>query len=270
MAITYQYNSIPENWFKALPYAFKTINSQGEETLFYLPLNPSNLNIATHMATNVIATIGGTVEEHAPQRYFDISIQGTTGIAPTNSNSTSEIVSQADEKTLSRSSYTPELNISDKTGGFFAKTTGKLDQALNQARSTFAGERNHESGINISNSGYAAFHNFYRFLLDSKKAAQENKGDVQKFLKFISYKDNQEYTCAITRFQLERSADNPMLYNYSIMLKAYSLQNITNDKSIKSNDILKGKFTLSDFKNKVRSAKSSISALRGAFGSFGG
>jgi hypothetical protein len=306
------YAPIAENWYQSFPYAFKATSANGSEKLFYLPLNPSNINITTHFATNVISTIGGTVEEHAPQRYFDINIQGTTGIAPQHVAAVdatggiggvlAKVLTAAGQSANpGRQAYTPEFNLSSQTGGFFAKTTGQLDQALNRARDILQGARKHESGFSSANSGYMAFHNFYRFLLENKSAlatgssggsiggaikaldsfskgagslAAKIGGKQAKPLRFISYKDNQEYTCAIMRFQLERSADNPMLYNYSIVLRAYGLTS-PGDKADARNTLadlgLAGKQGfLANFKGKVRSAKAGVSAAKGAFNSFGG
>ncbi len=299
------YAPIAENWYKSLPYAFLATDAAGNKRIFYLPLNPSNISVVTHFATNVIATVGGTVEEHAPQRYFDISISGTTGIAPQNvSEQAAGGVSRAfavvkavtgiGANSTGRQAYTPEPSLGQYTGGFFAKTVGALDNAINAARDLLAGSRKHEAGFSSAVSGYMAFHNFYRFLLESKRNLQQGEGGSiagkagqilskatgglsDKFgatgklqpLKFISYKDNQEYSCAITRFELTRSADNPMLYNYSIQLRAYKLTSVGDggagpaavDRLAAIG--LGGKPTLlSVIKGKANTAKRGISAIR--------
>lgn len=298
------YSPIAENWYKSLPYAFVATDASGLKKIFYLPLNPSNISVVTHFATNVIATVGGTVEEHAPQRYFDISIAGTTGIAPQNvSESTSagnlafsvlNAVTGIGLNSTGRQTYTPEPSLGQYTGGFFAKTVGALDNTINAARDVLAGARTHEAGFSAGVSGYMAFHNFYRFLLESKRNLQQGEGGslagrassainsatkglsdrtgvtskIQP-LKFISYKDNTEYTCAITRFELTRSSDSPMLYNYSIQLKAYKLSSVGDGgQGPAAVDRLAalglgGKPTLlSTIKGKANAAKRGISAVR--------
>jgi hypothetical protein len=292
------YTPIPNNWYQSFPYTFIVTDAVGKLKAFHLPLRPSNINITTHFATNVIATIGGTVEEHAPQRYFDISIAGTTGIAPQNSTEDTAVGPVASllaksgfsSEKVGRASYTPEFTLSNGyTGGFFAKTTGALDNALNAARDIIAGNRKHESGFSSAYSGYMAFHNFYRFLLEGKKnlsdggssssvigkitsAAIGNKGLIP--LRFISYKDNQMYTCAILKFELTRSADNPMLYNYSIQLRAYKLSNV-DFGSPPPRDRLKDlglggdASLLSNIKGKISTAKRGASALGGLGRNFG-
>jgi len=277
------YEPIVENWYKSLPYAFIATDSSGAQKSFNLPLNPNNISITTHFATNVIATIGGTVEEHAPQRYFDISISGTTGIAPQHIEE-SPVVSRPNTAIDGRTAYTPEFNLGALTGGFFAKTTGQLDNALNKARDILGGSKKHESGVAAASSGYAAFHNFYKFLLANKNQLSGGGSSIAGFgssskaqpLRFLSYKDNQEYKCAILRFELIRSADNPMLYNYNIQLRAYSLSS-TGFSDFKELGNLRlqvlglggDSSTLSSFKNKISGAKAGIAAVSGAFKSFG-
>ena len=45
-------------------------------------------------------------------------------------------------------------------------------------------------------------------------------------LQFLNYKDHQKYDCAITRFDLKRSASHPMLYSYTIHMRAYNLRDL--------------------------------------------
>jgi hypothetical protein len=259
------------------------------KSIFNLPLNPSNINITTHFATNIISTMGGTVEEHAPQSYFDISISGTTVVAPRYS-AEQTVGAPVQQATQGRSAYTADFSVGSLTGGFFAKTTGQLDSALNRARDILGGARKQESGVYPAASGYIAFHNFYKFLLQNKSHLAQggsSSGSITSRvsgalgkgiqpLQFLSYKDNQQYTCAILRFELTRSVDNPMLYNYSIQLRAYALSSIGSDNQQSLGDnrlILLGlgddSSLLSSFKNKVSGAKAGISAVSGAFKTLG-
>src|SRR6185369_1371883 len=73
------YKVIKSNWFTAKPYGFKFTPRAGKAMTMFLPIAPSNLTISTGFATNAIPTLYGTVEEHSPVRYYDITIEGTTG-----------------------------------------------------------------------------------------------------------------------------------------------------------------------------------------------
>lgn len=265
--------TVLENWYKQKPYAFRF---RGQT--FYLPISPSNLNIATHFATNVISTMYGTVEEHSEQRYFDITISGTTGMSPRyykvqNSEPTKS-------KVIGRAGLPIKDGFSGALGGFFKRTQAMVENTLNQV-SDLIGEDEPTTGVDLQKTGYAAFHNFYKFLLLHKKhiMGQDKAGSIgsgNSFLHFINYKDNNQYDVAIQNFQLTRDASNPMLYNYNITMRAYNLRSadakeIKNDISLRADELgLAGLETTSVFaklSNKARKAKNAAySAIAGAKG----
>ena len=263
------------NWCKSWPYAFRA-KLDNETKIFYLPISPQNINIITNFATNVIATLYSTVEEHSEIRYYDITIQGTTGFVPTYYH---EYDASGLDKTSknSRENYGSSSILSDATGGFMRKTIGLINAAKNAASDLLI-EKKHEAGVFTDNNGYVAFHNFYRFLLKHKKSAanmtEENKDEL---LTFLNYKDNNQYSCVIQRFALERSAENPMLYNYSIQMRAYNLKTISD---VLKSENLTDRYTvmgLNDTKKsvaakiseKIRSAKQAINATRSLIGNAG-
>jgi hypothetical protein len=222
------------NWLKSAPYAFQA-NIEGKQRTFYLPISPQNLTISTYFATNTIATLYGTVEEHSEQRYFDIAIQGTTGFSPAFYDQNQQIPSAG------RESFASTAFMSSSIYGFASGLIGKLNKAAQQAKDIYKSisgttDGQFQAGVSVSRSGYAAFHNLYRFLLAHKKYASsgkmsanigsENLNDLSKDptpLYFINFKDNNKYSCVVQRFTLERSANQPMLYNYNIQLRAYNI-----------------------------------------------
>lgn len=227
---TYKVES--QNWYSAKPYGFKMTTRDGGTFTMFLPINPSNLNITTPFATNIVTTLYGTIEEHSDVRYFDISIEGTTGISPKfvepgAGQDSSVIYSQLRK---SGRSTTP-IASSISAGGFFAKTLGLANQIKNKAADLLDGGVKPKTGINNNDSGYVAFHNLYRFLLQYKKDASGSSGSVTNRqthpLTFFNYKDNNQYDVIVRGFTMRRSADNPMLYNYSIQLRGYNLRAIT-------------------------------------------
>lgn len=278
------------NWYKQKPYAFEFGDGAKKRT-FYLPISPSNLNIVTHFATNVISTMYATVEEHSEQRYFDITISGTTGMSP---RYFKEIdVQKADHpssKDIGRLGLPVKTSLinSDALGGAFKRTIDLVNNAVDQALEVFKGKPDPSVGVDLRKTGYVAFHNFYKFLLSHKKlAAGETKTFKNekikytsnvKTLRFVNYKDNNMYDVAIQNFTLTRSADNPMLYNYNITMRGYNLRGaddgkITLDIAERSAELgldsVKGSF-FAKMANKARAAKnaaySAIAAARG-FGS---
>lgn len=210
-----------ENWYKQKPYGFKF-----RDLTFYLPISPSNLSITTHFATNVISTMYGTVEEHSEQRYFDITISGTTGMSPRYyKNITDQVFDSISTKAIGRASTPIKSRVGGSLGGFFKRTQSLIENTLNQA-SDLLGDDNSSAGVDLQRSGWAAFHNFYKFLKLHKEVATgaSDIGTGKRTLTFINYKDNNQYDVAIQTFQLLRDASNPMLYNYNIVMRAYNLR----------------------------------------------
>jgi len=245
------YQTKTSNWFRAMPYGFRFRDRRtGQDQILFLPISPQNLTIVTHYATNVITTLYGTVEEHSEQRYFDIQIEGTTGIAPRytlpiDKKSINSLKSMTSD---GRSSYGDgngsRLSINaNLAGGFFSQTIGVVNRILGNAQDLLNGKESmNVTGIeNENNTGYAAFHRLYKLFLHYKADASGvsprgavnlnprviNREDNSAHpLAFLNYKDNNAYDCVIQNFVLKRSASNPMLYNYSISLRAYNLRTI--------------------------------------------
>lgn len=247
----YKYNIDYKNWYQALPYAFsfQPRNTTTDEAhIFNLPISPQNLTITTNYATNVISTLYGIVEEHSEVRFYDIQISGTTGFSPNSkilnfdndlnqATRSSTDFSPGGSTKGGRSSFEPLIDIS--FGGFASRTANIMNQLINKAvdvADTFLGQSNN-TGINLSATGYAAFHNLYRFfLLYKEDAAAMGTNGVNKFstdgvrklhpLTFLNYKDGIKYDCVPVSFTLTRDANNPMLYNYNIKLRAFNLRQI--------------------------------------------
>lgn len=238
------------NWYTVRPYSFYfTPRSRFNEAIeIFLPINPNNLNITTHMATNIITTLYGVIEEHSEVRYYDITIQGTTGYAPryvtptgvSNNASPSIFGGSSSTSQPGRSSLNNETIPSGALGGFAQKTigqinnvinsVGQINNVINSAKKLINISDGDSSGIPIESSGYVAFHNLYRALQFYKKDLTEpgigipDIKNTEHPLVFKNYKDGVEYNCIPLTFVTTRSAESPMLYNYTITLRAYNLK----------------------------------------------
>jgi hypothetical protein len=234
------------NWYSVRPYAFifTPRNRIKPKMVIFLPINPSNLQIVTHMATNVVTTLYGVVEEHSEVRYYDITIQGTTGyapkyITPSGTKQSMAALANNDPQPGRASMESSELIPSDKVGGFMSKTIGTINTVYSAAKKLLNIGGPDASGISIEASGYVAFHNLYRALKLYKADIAGQPGDkmnslpiaknTEHPLKFVNYKDGVEYNCVPITFTTTRSAESPMLYNYTITLRAYNLQPVNGD-----------------------------------------
>jgi hypothetical protein len=277
-------------WYKTFPYGFRFINRKGEKYTIYLPINPNDITITTHFATNVLATLYGTVEEHSEQRYFDIEINGTTGMTPKYLNTNFQVAINSggnDGNTSGRASFKVDAAWSDMTFGIGAKTLARAQAIKNKAADLFTGRQN-ETGVLPNDSGYAAFHNLYRFFLQYKintsgiydsSYRRPPTGEISSHpLWFLNYKDNNRYKCAIQRFTLKRTANDPMLYNYNIVLRAYELSEMDvpnpgegENKLMRDLglDGVKGSSVLGKIKQMVNGAKGILGATMGGINTIG-
>jgi hypothetical protein len=221
------YAPVESTWYQQAPYTFKFSGRGNDTKYFNLPISPSNLNITTHFATNVVATMYGTIEEHSEQRYFDINISGTTGMGPKYYMATDDPTSFGRKQPM-RAGYTAKITLiqaGSAAAAIARRTKDLINKALDQASEIGNENSAIQSGIHDSANGYMAFHNFYRFLLDyKKKAASGEISSSSHPLQFINFKDNNQYDVSITNFQLMRDQRSPMLYNYSISMRAYNLR----------------------------------------------
>jgi hypothetical protein len=216
----------------------------------------------------------GTIEEHSEQRYFDINISGTTGMAPLYHKK--EAKAGSTRPAEGRSGFTIDINA-NPASSFFRKTRSLIDKIQQQySEVKGASESVAVSAIKNDESGYVAFHNFYKFLLEYKDSvALGKKPKTGHPLSFFNYKDNNAYDVSITSFSMTRDASSPLLYNYSISMRAYNLRSI--DDAIKPVSLDLGRFGLdglnttefSKISNKVRAAKNTAYGIVSAFKSIG-
>jgi len=274
------YKARVQNWYRALPYGFRFNSRDGKSWTCYLPLAPENIAVSTHFGTNIIPTLYGTLEEHSDQRYYDIVISGTTGFMPRYYTP----FKGSTERSLGRTSYKDDksgVGIDPQlAGGFFQSSIGALNQGLNtlnKMAENFSGVEI-SSGVDPAKSGYMAFHNFYRFLLAYKKDAAgltTTKKRSKHPLTFLNYKDSQQYDCAITKFDLKRSAASPHLYNYTIAMRAYNLRDVNDLEDAGSSDEILENLGLTGVKGslfqKMKQTSNGAKGLIGvASGGFGG
>ena len=280
------YTIRPQNFYKALPYGFaffdKHMGSKPAQTI-WLPLAPQNINTVTHYATNIVTTLYGIVEEHSEVRYYDITISGTTGFVPYNIGAYAPKKSSYKE-TLSSGRKSFDDNASFSMGGVLPELTGTIEQLADTA-SELIGANKNRTGFGTHQTGYKAFHELYQFLLKYKREVSGNtkssglgkiKGKLSGFkdrnhhpLSFLNYKDGIKYDCIPISFTLVRSADNPMLYNYNIVLKAFNLRDVE-AKFTEQIDLLTrlgldgvGGSTFASINTKVQSVATSVAGIFG-------
>lgn len=185
----YQVNEF--NWYQSLPYGFSFYNLKASEnygnavptSTVYLPIAPNNINIVTHFATNIITTLYGIVEEHSEVRYYDITIAGTTGIAPRYTQPFSGISSitavSPGRQNFNESTVSPLLGSIASVSAIATLSNplnGFLQAAPDLLAANDANNKNH-SGVGTRQTGYWAFHQLYQFFLKYKNDASQTGVD---------------------------------------------------------------------------------------------
>lgn len=269
------------NWYKSSPYGFIIHGVSGVD-VFYLPISPQNIQVSTPFNTNLIPTMGGTVEEHTEIRYYDIAIEGTTGMMPQYIGATA-VSTMSDVTPLpGRSSFSVQENLIEDNTGLFSKTVSIINKIASSYKELTSNKDENTIGVKNSLTGYAAFHKLYTALLSYKNAIQQNgfkPKDIQDHpIIFFNMKDGVQYDVVIKSFNMRRSADNPMLYFYSIQMRGYNLRTSNIDiKGAAMSDKLQalglsgvsGSTKLGEIKDKASKIKSIIGAVGGGIKIFG-
>jgi hypothetical protein len=215
-----------DNWYRNAPYGF-IIHSNSGVQVYYLPISPQNIQVSTPFNTNLIPTMGGTVEEHTELRYYDIAIEGTTGMMPKSYPTTVDLMSNVTPQ-QGRTSFSVQENLIEDNTGLFSKTISVINKIASSYRELTSNKEVDTIGTNNSLTGYAAFHNLYTALMSYKNAIQykgfKPTNSEDHPIIFFNMKDGVQYDVVIKSFNMRRSAENPMLYFYSIQMRGYNLR----------------------------------------------
>lgn len=242
------------NWYKTIPYALRIVSltsgsnanvlaavlggaaaatSENDKPMFFFfPVNPESITINTPFATVVTPTIGGIVQEHSGAVFYNISISGTTGVIPELDYSTG-IPRNASTGLRPLGGDQPAINP-NILGGFGASAINAINSAVSAITGTSSKMVDASKG---RSSGYTAYHVLYKFIWLYHFA--KSNGAKQQ-LRFMNYKDNNQYDCVVTNFNLSRDKSRPHLYQYTIQLKAWKLTTANAQPLFSLADRLKG------------------------------
>jgi hypothetical protein len=214
-----------DDWNKQYPYLFRVYRENGvgrskesldgigqngiqslSEVLLNLP--PQAISISTHFASSVLATNNGILEENNGVVFRTISITGTTGILPERRN----VIEKPKEGALSV--------VTD----IFASTTQAIGNTLKTAARIFNSgkEADKLKDSEYEKTGYYQFWLLHHFLVAYAEQKKKKKQHDLR-LAFISRKDNVGYYVTPVSFDMKRDASSPLVYRYSIMLKAWEI-----------------------------------------------
>lgn len=209
---------IGDRWNKSFPYRLAVYerNSDGsgykesdQIPAFILPIAPEALSISTPYAITTTATLGGIVEEHNGAPFKFITLSGTTGVMPL------------------KGAVAPNALLASPVSSIFAGTASGINSIITNAKNLTglapappASMSTVEVKNNETSTGYYQFKLLERFL-DVYVATKKTAKGKQLVLAFEIWKDNQFYLVSPVSFNLTRSAQSPLEYQYSLQLKAW-------------------------------------------------
>lgn len=243
------------DWGKVFSYQFVIVedpNGGNVDAFYYtLPIPPQQVMFKQVSASMATPTIGGVVEETSPNTFWTIQLVGTTGIAVTRGDKSAEFqrtkISRQFRQSLSTTGLLAGLSaginsVLGKVGTVADSVVGAVgalqDGDAASAIGDVVGAANAAllppipyggSGVDGENNGYTEAQELSKFLYMYSRVKAANPTDFG--LRFKSFKDGQQWDCIVQDFTLQKSAQNPMLYRYQIVLKAWSVTGIQATKS---------------------------------------
>ena len=170
-----------------------------------LNIAPQAISISTPFAISAMATNKGVLEENNGVVFRSINISGTTGLYP-----------------LRESAAKASSQVSGSFKSFAPKTAGAIDTLLNKVATSGKSSPSKSSNIQLEQTGYYQFWELNNFLVSYAESKKSKDGKNFRLV-FNCPKDNLSYVVTPMAFNLSRSANDPLMYNYSISLKAWDI-----------------------------------------------
>lgn len=239
---------VGQDWYKVFPYSFVVEGPQKSRFIYTFPIPPQMMVTNMIPASKATATFGGVVEETSDNVFWQIQIQGTTGVAISRDGLANTQASRKDmankfrkklETTGLLSGVASQLNAlvgkvggtadavlnatsAFKNGDFSAGAAG-VTGAINNAilpQQMYSG-----SGVDDTTNGYTEMQELHRFLFTYSHLKAARPKDFT--LKFQNHKTGQEWRVILSApLSISQSANQPMSYRYSIQLQAWDVQPI--------------------------------------------
>lgn len=213
-------------------------DSTGKQLIYNLPINPQNIVIQMPFASVTTILADGVLVESNGSPLKNIAIQGTTGLVPFRDTEATSY----DSSLLS--AFAP--NIARSIGGA-ASAAKSIGSNAAEARA---------KNLIFENTGYAQFHKLSQFLQYFAFLSKQTKNkDLRLVLDML--KDNTTYLVTPKNFALQRAADSPLEYRYTIQLEAWKRISLNSAPAKDFNTQL-----AEGFLDKMRKV---MSAIRGVF-----
>jgi hypothetical protein len=191
------------------------------DSTVYLRIPPQNITISTQYAAQVSATNRGILEEHNGVVFRMINITGTTGVFP-------DRLTVGQDKSPGK-----DVNV---IKNLFPNAYNSVKSALNSwedVKNSVSGPpkrdlspEDKQDNPDYTETGYYKFWVLHNFMVAYAEAKKAKDASDLRFV-FNSPKDNISYVCTPISFDLKRNSAQPLLYNYTIILKCWDVAPLT-------------------------------------------
>jgi len=194
--------------------------------IFTLPVNPESMAVTMPFAINVSATLGGVVEQHGGAPFRQIQFSGTFGVV---SNKPASDGLQGGRL----ANLFPGANALFGQGGIFGGTVQAAQGLISSASSLGIGEK-YKANLfdlvapdfvqpyeaSLADTGYYQFRMLQHFLESYAEAKKQSGGRDLRLALFI-WKEEAAYLVTPQAFDVQRTAQSPFEYRYSLRLQAW-------------------------------------------------
>jgi hypothetical protein len=183
--------------------------------IFTLPVNPESMSLTMPFAINVSATLGGVVEQHGGAPFRHIQFSGTFGVV---NNKPSAAGLQG--------------GLLSGPGGIAGGTMQAVQGVISSATSLGIGDKYKANQFDVkrlnfdednaseSDTGYFQFRALQHFLESYAEAKKQSDGRDLRLALFI-WKEEAAYLVTPQQFDVQRTAQSPYEYRYSLRLQAW-------------------------------------------------
>jgi hypothetical protein len=210
-------------WNQVFPYQLLVISKEGNgwkrnlNWQFTLPFAPSSIDIEMPFAITTSATLGGIIEEHNGAPFRMISMSGTFGVLPL--KGTAQVLPKFD---VARSIFAGTVvAVSSAANGLINSTIQSNPNSNLVEPAVFSDPT---SSISRT-SGYYQAKSLEIFLQSYAEYKKTSLGKSAR-LALAMWKDNAVYLVTPMQFRVQRAADSPLEYRYSMSFKAWSKINL--------------------------------------------
>lgn len=202
-----------------------------KKVIYTLPIPPDGLSVQPMIASEVMASLGGIVEETSPTAFWMITLTGTTGIAVGRNDTINPAGVFRDS--LGTTGLLSGLGSALGKLASTVTTVGNAAESLasdpspaglaDLANAALLPKLPYSvSGVDQTRNGYMEIHLLHRFL-NAYGDMKALKPDAAKLV-FCNYKDGQQWQVIVKQFKITKSVNEPMLYRYSIVLQGWDLK----------------------------------------------